>query len=296
MKTFNKIYVKTISVLLILCSVFMFSGCGAIMDSFTTRGVESFVTETFTSYIDSQGTTDLASYSKKDCDVPELTDEQQSIFSDVISRTSFEIGSTKIKEGRKQATCQVSFKKVADLSTLDSWVGTYDDISEAVSSVKKKTVKITFKIIKKNDKWMFDDLSEFFGKVVSGYEDLCFLDDEGNPINITPHYIESFMVDSVWYDPVMDNPLDADMTFHAEQLVNVLYFDHPISYQFTAQLYSGRNMLAEKEVTVDDSVVARLAFDSMLYTNSQLFEPGEYYIKVMVGSNELYETDPVIVR
>ena len=296
MKRIRNISVKFISLILVLCSAFALTGCGSIMDSFAVKDVEEFVNESFTSFFDSQGTYDLSASAKNDCDVPDLTDEQQELFAEALSQTSFEIISTKIKEGRKQATCQVSFKKVADLSDFDTWVGDRGEISDALKSVSRKTVKITFKIVKKNDKWMFNDISEFYEKIMSGYDGICFLDDEGNPINITPHYIESFMVDSVWYDPVMDNPLDADMTFHAEQLVNVLYFDHPISFQFTAKLYSGHDLLAEKEITVDDSVVARMSFDSLRDTNSQLFETGEYHIRVMVGENELYETDTLIVR
>ena len=291
--------IKRITALILtVCLLLSVSGCGFIMDQIETSKIETMVQESLGEYFDSKGSFDLNSKAKKKYDLSDLADEQKALGSYFLSKCSgFEIKDTKVNDGRKSAQCTVEFFKVPDLSSLDLFIATSDEYEDEIDSLKKKTVKISFKLVKnKNDEWIYSDLNKFFDTFAAPLKELCILDDEGNPLNITAAYIDAFYQESVWYDPLMGNPAEGDTLVSPVALVNYFYFKQPMVLTLTAVLMKDGDEVSRIEVNVNNSVVAKCDFDAGLTLGSSSFEAGSYTIAIMSGDITIAESAAVRVR
>ena len=149
---------RRITVLALACVMLINSaGCSAFLEGLAISKIENMVNEAFTGFFDSKGKNDLSDYCKKKTDLSAYTKEQKALFGSSLSKTTYEIVETTVKENRTSGTCTVEFKKAPDMSKWDLWIATADEYSSAISSVKRKTVKISFKVVKNDDgEWQMD--------------------------------------------------------------------------------------------------------------------------------------------
>ena len=179
------------------------------------------------------------------------------------------------------------------MSKWDLWIATADEYESALSSIKRKTVKISFKVSRNEDgDWQFDNLDKFYSVFMSSFKDLCFLNEDGSPINITDKYIESFYVDSAWYDEKMGNPLESLSVSSVGSLTCVFYFNSPMNLNVSAVLYKDGDEEDTMDITVEDSVVAHCCFLS----DSDTFARGTYKIAICLGDSVIAESAELAVR
>ena len=289
---------KITSLILTVCLLLSVTGCGFIMDQIETSKIEAMVSESLEQFFGSKGSYDLNSHAKKKYDLSDLIEEQKALESYAVSKCSgFEIKETKVNDGRESAQCTVEFYKVPDLSAIDILIATSDEYEDEIDSLKKKTVKISFKLVKnKNGDWIYADLNKFFDTFAAPIKDLCILDEEGKPLNVTAAYIDAFYQESVWYDPLMGNPAEGDTLVSPVALVNYFYFKQPMVLSLTAVLMKDDDEVSRLEVNVNNSVVAKCDFDAGLTVGSSSFEAGSYTVVLMSGDITIAESGVIRVR
>ncbi|MBP5261467.1 MAG: hypothetical protein J6Z43_04990 [Clostridiales bacterium] len=289
----RKFIYKFIAAVSVVSVAFNCCGCSAFLEGLAVSKIESMVSEAFTEYFESKGTSDISRYCKKKTDLSGYTAEQTELFNKALSKTTFEIVETTVKENRESGTCTIQFKKAPDMSKWDLWIATADEYESALSSIKRKTVKISFKVSRNEDgDWQFDNLDKFYSVFMSSFKDLCFLNEDGSPINITDKYIESFYVDSAWYDEKMGNPLESLSVSSVGSLTCVFYFNSPMNLNVTAVLYKDGDEEDTMDITVEDSVVAHCCFLS----DSDTFARGTYKIAICLGDSVIAESAELAVR
>lgn len=289
---------KITAILLTVCLLVSFSGCGFIMNKIETSKIESMVNASLEEFFKTKGDYDLNSVSKKKYDLSDLVDEQKALESYVISKCSgFEIKSITVSDSRDSAQCNVEIYKVPDLSALDTLIATSDEYKDEINSLKKKTVKLNFKMVKnKNDEWIFADLTKLFDSFVTPLKELCIIDEEGRPINITQAYIDQFFQESVWYDPLMGNPTSSESFTAPVALANYFYFKQPMDLDLTAVLYKDDEEIGRRDLTLDSAVIAKCEFDASVTIDSSTFSSGSYKIVIYSGDVAIAESSDIRVR
>jgi len=296
-KSFRNI-LRRISAALIIGTVLVnCTGCNALLKTFAARQIENMVNDSFTQYLESKGSFDINGLCKKKSDMSEYTEEQLALYGKSLNKTTFEILETTVKDSRESGTCTVEFKKAPDFSKWDLWIATEDDYEDALGSMKRKTVKITFKMTKNSDgDWKFDNLEKFYSSFLEPFKELCILDEDGTPINITKKYVETFYVDSAWYDENMGNPAEEGYLINTHTLNCVFYFNAPVDLELKAFLYKDGSEIADTEISVVNSVVASVCFYADEDSLDETYDRGTYKIAIGIGDKIIAESADIMVR
>ena len=294
---FNRL-LRSILCIAVICSMAISAtGCDAIMEKIAIGKVESMVEESFGGFFESKGKNDLDKYAVTAYDKSEYIDEQLELFRFGLNKAHYELVETTLKDSHEQGKCKIKITKAAKYDDFDLWIGTMDEYKEAVKALGTKAYTITLKVEKTDDDdWKFSDLTPFYDLFLQPMADRCFIDDDGAPINITPKYIESFMVESVWYDPIMSNPLEDDYLVEPKALVNVVYFNRQIDMTLTAKLYRDDDLVTELTCEVNSRNIAEYDFDAVYALGKDHFEAGRYHIKFYVDDRFLVESPDIMVR
>ncbi len=227
--------------------------------------------------------------SLRDIEFPELTDEQQELMEYAYSETTVKVGNVEIDDNNdEKGTVELVFSNYKAYSEDMAFIGTMDEFKAAVDDIKGEKVTLKLKAVKDdNDEWIFKDLRDVAEMFYEPYDQLCFLDEEGNPINITEAYslyiaeqYTDLYVNSYWYDPQMGNPLDSgSIPFVVDALQLAFYFNSPISGSFTAELIRDNQSVATIELTVNEGVMILCDFPA----GEQGFGNGSYTVKLCTG-------------
>ncbi|SCW26406.1 hypothetical protein SAMN02910456_00065 [Ruminococcaceae bacterium YRB3002] len=273
------------------------AGCDSILESMAVNKIESMVNDTFSEFFDGGCKADLNSSAADPYDVSEYIQEQMDLYRYGLSKAKFKLLETTVKQNRESGKCKIKFSKVPDYDSLDLWIATAGDYEEAISGCKTKSYTVTLKVtLNDNGDWVFQDLTPFFDLFLAPFADRCILDDDGKPVNITSRYVESFLVESVWYDPMMSNPLKDNVRVAPDTLTNVVYFNECMNMPLTAKLYKDNDQLCEKTVELADRNFASFSFYSEMDMGSKLFGPGSYRIKFYMDDRLLTESPDIVVR
>ena len=295
MRTVRTHFNRFIIALLSLCLLVNITGCDELMDSFTIEDIEVFVNESFTQFLSNPSQTDLNSLSRKKYETS-LSDEQLDVFYYSLKHVSFEITGTEVGSSRESGKCTVEFLNVPDISRLDQTAGTFDELKASIDKLDTTTVKIKFKLVKDGGQWLFKDISDFWDEFLPLYEEICVLEKDGNPANITPEYVASFLVESVWYDPIYANPLTKNTIETPTALINVLYFNKPMNLDLSYKLFFGGEKIYSGDITVINRVVAEVQLDSMVVTGNSKYQQGEYKIEYYIGEEMIAESPVIVVK
>ena len=117
-------------ILLILGMLVQLTGCSDLLDGFAIGDIETFVNETFSSFMANPSKTDLNQYSKKKYDFS-VSDEQLDVFYYSLRNADFQIKDTSVGSSRESGKCTVEFKNVPDITKLDQTVGTFDGMKRS---------------------------------------------------------------------------------------------------------------------------------------------------------------------
>lgn len=282
-------------ILLILGMLVQLTGCGDLLDGFAIGDIETFVNETFSSFMANPSKTNLNQYSKKKYDFS-VSDEQLDVFYYSLRNADFQIKDTSVGSSRESGKCTVEFKNVPDITKLDQTVGTFDDLKKGIDKLDRITVKIKFKVVKDDGQWMFKDISDFWDEFLPMYEEICVLEKDGSPADITPEYVESFLVDCVWYDPVYANPLEKNSVEAPSALLNVLYFNKPMKLVMSYKLFLNGDKIYSGDIEVNNRVTSEVDLDSQIVTGNSKYQSGEYKIEYYIGDTMIMESPVIIVK
>lgn len=282
--------IRCLAVVLVMVMMmsFMFTGCSFI---------EQYVIDDATEYI--EGMTDefakdptaIADYSEEEIEIPELDEYQSSILDYGMDEVSFEIESVEYELGEDELDVEIkmSYIEFGDISEELS-LGTEDEFADAISDAKAKSKKFKLTLIKDGDDFVFEDLSDISELIFEGYDQICVLDEEGNPYIVNGAFVEAHCIGCFWYDPMSGNPIDGTSIDDTCALQPVFYFDMPLTYTFTIQIELDGEAVASIDVVLDDEVVC-LADFSVDEGNVDSLEDGEYTASIVVNGEAIYTSD-----
>ena len=294
---FESIYKRLIISILIIVHALSFAGCGLFFDDYGPEGMDAFVTTNLDRFFSSGCETDLNSLCSRKYDVSGIPDEQMELFRYSLRGCLYEIIDSRIREGNDSGVCIVDFVKVPRAIDLKIRKASAEDYKKAIDRLDKESVRVTFRLTKDvYGDWMFDELDDFYDSFLRAYDGLEYLDDKGIPVYITEDYLTPFLVESVWYDPLMNNPLKGNSLEKPVALVNVFCFNQKLTVSLTAKLFRGKDEVAEFDVAVDDDIMLKCDFDAGVYTKSEYFREGVYHVELYSGDIKVASSPDIKVR
>lgn len=285
----NKFVSLILSFILIIGMVVPFAGCSYIENFFGPKKAITEYCEGVTSKFFKDLEKTLSDNSKKKITMPELTDEQMELAQYAYSGVTVELGEITVADDKESATVELTFRKLKECEDLDLLIGTMDEYQEAVDDLRTTRYTVELQVVSDGDDWIFKDLNSLVEVFYAPFADFCFLDADGNVINITDAYIEyvvasysELYVDAVWYDVEGGNPLTETAIRSPYALQCVFYFNQLMTAEFEAELRCGTNVVATIDASMDGDVVVACDFPA-----SGTFTPGPYTVALVYGGVEI---------
>lgn len=288
-KSFAKKFVSLTLVFVIMAS---FTGCSDFLNEIATEKVTDYMEDVLADFANDPIAT-VEENSLEEVEFTELTDEQREVCLENLSSVDTVLKKISVSEDRTSATVTVTFKKVMDFYDDTDLIGTEDEIREYFDDCATTDVPMTFKLERQEDGWRIEDMSEIDEVFFQSYADICFLDEQGFPINVTLGYVNSILVGSYWYDPIEGNPTSTTTMLTVYYLQNVFYFNHPMTMTFEAELRCDGEVVMSREVVVNNQVIAKCDFEN---ENGSTFAPGTYTIALLYNGEVIAESDELVVR
>ncbi len=293
MRMLNKI--STTALILVL--MLQLAGCGSFLDSLASQGITRFLDTVLGELIQSGGKADLNSYSDRRYDMSNVLDQQKELYQMMFNGVMFEIHEPDVYNNRDEGKCKVTFRNVPDVASTGLEKGTLDDYKAALRKSDKTRVNVVFNVVRDSDgDWIFADLDDFYREFLEPFGQFCFLDEDNNPLNITAEYVRSVVVDSVWYDPEMGNPLEGLFIKEPVTLINVFYFEQPVTLELTAKLFRDNREIREMEVKVDNGTTAMFDFYGGGGENAGTMQPGKYHVELYYDGEKIEGSDVLTVK
>ena len=280
---------RGIAALLIVVMLLNITGCSDFLEKMAVKKVTEYTTDVFDGIRKNPEKT-IDQISVTVVSYPEVTDEQRDAVDDVISSLDYEIDKIKLNDKRTKGTVTVALNLIPVFEDDLFIYGTVDEVNEQLDDMKKD-VTVDLSIKKKDDKtWVFTDLSELVDLLMTPYQDICYLGEDGNPINITSGYIDMVYVDSAWYDPLMNNPMNTNRIQGTDYLKVVFYFNRPMNMDLTFEvLYNGTSSQTE-EIVLNNDITADCHINA-----EQGFESGSYQFILYYGDTVIAESETLTV-
>ena len=279
---------KGTAAILIAFMMLNITGCSDFLKGIAADKATKYTTSVMEEFVKSPKET-LEANSLAEIEYPELTEEQEAFVNEYISSAEYEIGDVELNDKRTKGTVEIRF---FDCPVFDDTfvIGTMDEVEEQLSDLKADvSVELT---IKRTDdhKWIFEDLNGFVDVLMDPYQEICFLDDDGNPINITAGYIDLIYVDCAWYDPLMNNPVSANRLSGTDYLKVVFYFSRPMTLDLRCELIYNSGVSETADVILDNDITADCHF-----TAQNAFESGSYQVILYYGDTVIAESETLTV-
>ncbi len=284
---------KIVAISLVLVMLFAFSGCSEFLQEIAIEKVTDYMTETLEDFISDPVST-CEENSLTEVVFTELTEEQMDLALRNMSDVSFSVKKIKINEERNKAEVNVVFKNVYDFYEDTSIIGTADEIDEYFSECDVMESHISFNVVRQEKGgWMIKDMSLVDEVFFAPYVEICFLDDEGLPINITSGYVNSIFVDSYWYDPLQSDPIVNATFTNALYMQHVFYFNQPMTMVFTCELRRDDEVIDSYELALNQNVIASCDFEN---NDGSAYASGTYTIALVCNGNDIVVSSPATVR
>ena len=122
------------------------------------------------------------------------------------------------------------------------------------------------------------------------------LDIIGTYIKFPKPYSE-FVVDPIWYDPMLAIPLNSDSISDPIALQCAFYFNTPVNLKLKADLKDANGkVIASRDIDINNSVIAIADF-SCEYVGVDRFAQGNYTVELIYDGEVFAKTDdPLTVR
>ena len=281
-KSFMK---KAVSVLILASMALSSTGCSKILEKFAAREAEGVLTEALDAFY-SDPVNGVSEFDDT-FEVPDLLEESLNFALEGISASTYEIGEPSFNGNRTTAKIPVTFNDVLEVEDIP--MGTVDEVTDELGACDKNDIEITFVLKNKKGDWTIEDMSELIDVFFTPYESIVYVDENGMPTNYYQPFFDECLVDAVWYDPLMSNPLDNNSLRSPEALVAVFYFDRPMYMSFTANLLKSGEVVQTIDVVVDGGTTAYCEFWGSRYTN------GSYSIELVFADGVVATTDTLTV-
>ena len=285
----NKSFIKkAVSVLLLASMAVSSSGCSKILEKFAAKEAEAVLTEALDAFY-SDPVNGLSEYDDS-FDIPDMIEESLAFAIEGVSASTYELGEPSFNSNRTTAKIPVTFNGVLEVE--DIAMGTEDEVSDALGNCDRNDVEITFVLKNKKGDWIIEDMSELIDVFFTPYESIVFVDENGMPTSYYQPFFDECLVDSVWYEPIMSNPLDGSSLHAPSALLAVFYFDRPMYMTFTVNLLKSGDVVDTIEVVVDGGTTAYCEF----WQNGTVYTNGSYTIELTYGDSVVATTDSLTVN
>ena len=285
----NKSFIKkAVSVLLLASMAVSSSGCSKILEKFAAKEAEAVLTEALDAFY-SDPVNGLSEYDDS-FDIPDMIEESLAFAIEGVSASTYELGEPSFNSNRTTAEIPVTFNDVLEVE--DIAMGTEDEISDALGNCDRNDVEITFVLKNKKGDWIIEDMSELIDVFFTPYESIVFVDENGMPTSYYQPFFDECLVDSVWYEPIMSNPLDGSSLHAPSALLAVFYFDRPMYMTFTVNLLKSGDVVDTIEVVVDGGTTAYCQF----WQNGTVYTNGSYTIELTYGDSVVATTESLTVN
>lgn len=285
----NKSFIKkAVSVLLLASMAVSSSGCSKILEKFAAKEAEAVLTEALDAFY-SDPVNGLSEYDDS-FDIPDMIEESLAFAIEGVSASTYELGEPSFNSNRTTAKIPVTFNDVLEVE--DIAMGTEDEVSDALGNCDRNDVEITFVLKNKKGDWIIEDMSELIDVFFTPYESIVFVDENGMPTSYYQPFFDECLVDSVWYEPIMSNPLDGSSLHAPSALLAVFYFDRPMYMTFTVNLLKSGDVVDTIEVVVDGGTTAYCEF----WQNGTVYTNGSYTIELTYGESVVATTDSLTVN
>lgn len=285
----NKSFIKkAVSVLLLASMAVSSSGCSKILEKFAAKEAEAVLTEALDAFY-SDPVNGLSEYDDS-FEIPDMLEESLAFAIEGVSSSTYELGEPSFNSNRTTAKIPVTFNDVLEVE--DIAMGTEDEVSDALGDCDRNDVEITFVLKNKKGDWIIEDMSELIDVFFTPYESIVFVDENGMPTSYYQPFFDECLVDSVWYEPIMSNPLDGSSLHAPSALLAVFYFDRPMYMTFTVNLLKSGDVVDTIEVVVDGGTTAYCEF----WQNGTVYTNGSYTIELTYGDSVVATTDSLTVN
>lgn len=283
--------------------IFSFSvvscGCSDMLKDWAINRVEQYTSE-FIDSIAGDAINSISQNSVEEIDATELTKEQKEFLSDYLADIVENITVKKIRvnDARSRATVDLLIGDcfVFDDETL--FIGTESELRDIVDGLERDDITLSLTLSRDGTSWIFDDLNELEDVLIKPFAELCFLDAQGEPINITEQYIAYMyagnIVDGIWYDPIMGNPYSGNSISPTYYLELVFYFCEPTTMELTAELRCDGEAIETINVSMTDSVVLDCSFGRDFEQSG--YGAGSYTVALKIGDTQIIESEALEVR
>ncbi len=285
----NKSFIKkAVSVLLLASMAVSSSGCSKILEKFAAKEAEAVLTEALDAFY-SDPVNGLSEYDDS-FEIPDMLEESLAFAIEGVSSSTYELGEPSFNSNRTTAEIPVTFNDVLEVE--DIAMGTEDEVSDALGDCDRNDVEITFVLKNKKGDWIIEDMSELIDVFFTPYESIVFVDENGMPTSYYQPFFDECLVDSVWYEPIMSNPLDGSSLHAPSALLAVFYFDRPMYMTFTVNLLKSGDVVDTIEVVVDGGTTAYCEF----WQNGTVYTNGSYTIELTYGDSVVATTESLTVN
>ncbi|MBR5387466.1 MAG: hypothetical protein IK142_07795 [Clostridiales bacterium] len=285
----NKSFIKkAVSVLLLASMALSSSGCSKILEKFAAKEAEAVLTEALDAFY-SDPVNGLSEYDDS-FEIPDMLEESLAFAIEGVSSSTYELGEPSFNSNRTTAKIPVTFNDVLEVEDIS--MGTEEEISEALGDCDRNDVEITIVLKNKKGDWIIEDMSELIDVFFTPYESIVFIDENGMPTSYYQPFFDECLVDSVWYEPIMSNPLDGSSLHAPSALLAVFYFDRPMYMTFTVNLLKSGDVVDTIEVVVDGGTTAYCEF----WQNGTVYTNGSYTIELTFGDSVVSTTDALTVN
>ncbi|MBR1796613.1 MAG: hypothetical protein IJ757_01145 [Clostridiales bacterium] len=260
------------------------SGC-SILEKFTAREASKVLENALNTFY-SDPVEGLAG--EETFVVPELLEDSLSFALEGISGTSYEFGEAKVNKNRTTVKIPVTFSNV--ITVEDIPMGTVDEVADALEDCDREDVEITFVLKSSKGDWTITDFSELVDTFFDPYESLVYVDENGMPTSFYEPFFDECVIDAIWLDPMMGNPVEGNSISSADALVGYVYFDRPMYMTFEADLIKDGTVLQTIEVGTDGRTVAYCEFYGENYSS------GSYEVELIFDGGVVASTGSISVR
>lgn len=229
---------------------------------------------------------------------PEMTSEQKELAAYAYKNVTIEIGDITVDTSDNTAEVNIIYHDVKEYSDDYTVIATMEEYKEVVDSIEPSDIEILLIVNIDDDTCVFNDLNEVVNMFYDSYCNLCFLDDNNQPINTTTaytQYIKAYynevIIGNYWYDPIFANPLEVNQVTEPKYLQIMFYFDELVTGDFEAELRLDDQMIDSATVHIEDEIF--LLFD---FVNEDVFEPGSYTVILKYNGFTIKVSDTMTVE
>jgi len=275
-----KHFKKYLSIVLSAAVMFTAAGCSDFLESIASRKALSDFEPVVADFMSNP--TDYV-------EVDSLNEDQLALAMDGFADVSYTIDEeVDLNSDRDEAQVVVTFENVRILDNIP--VGTVDEVNSYIDDSDTDDVELTFTLVRDESSWEVDEYPDFYEVFFEPYSHISYIDENGMPTAFNQEFFDECVVDAVYYDPVMGNPLDRANISGPVAIEMVVYFDRLMYLPFTAELIKNGDVIQTVEVDCDGLSIANCDFSGQTYS-AGTYTVNLYYDEGVVATADITVTN-----